>query len=56
MSLPHAVVRTDHHSAQVLQFNAKQVQTTARIVDCEVADHPSENQLVAVRPPQTAPA
>ena len=56
MSLPHAVVWTDHHSAQVLQFNAKQVQTAARIVDCEVADHPSENQLVAVRPPQTAPA
>jgi stalled ribosome rescue protein Dom34 len=108
MPLPHAVVWTDHHSAQVLQFDAEQVkvqnlrahhhptaqhgsgvraeheffaevcaaldgvaevlvtgshqatadfrhyadkhrpQTAAHIVACEVVDHPSENQLVAL--------
>jgi hypothetical protein len=56
MSLPHAVVWTDHQSAQVLQFNAGQPQTAARLVDYKMVDHPSENQLVALRPPQTGPA
>jgi|GEM_PF-6198413 hypothetical protein len=56
MSLPHDVVWTDHHSAQVLQFNAKQVQTAARIVDYEVVDFPIENQLVALRPPHAGAA
>ena len=45
MSLFHAVVRIDHHSAQVLQFDATQVQAQA----LKAHNHPTKQHGSAVR-------
>ncbi len=45
MSLFHAVVRIDHHNAQVLQFDADQVQAQA----LKAHSHPTKQHGSAVR-------
>jgi len=45
MALFHAVVRIDHHSAQVLQFDAEQVQGLA----LKAHSHPTKQHGSAVR-------
>jgi stalled ribosome rescue protein Dom34 len=45
MPLFHAVVRIDHHSAQVLQFDANQVQAQA----LKAHNHPTKQHGSAVR-------
>ena len=45
MTLFHAVVRIDHHSAQVLQFDATQVQASA----LKAHGHPTKQHGSAVR-------
>ena len=45
MALFHAVVRLDHHSAQVLQFDASQVQSQA----LKAHSHPTKQHGSAVR-------
>lgn len=45
MALFHAVVRLDHHSAQVLQFDASQVQNQA----LKAHSHPTKQHGSAVR-------